>query len=404
MPQPVDNQNGLYRNPNLQIIFGVTLMAVMGVSIITPALPRIQAEFQIDMQAVGLLISAFTLPGVFLAAFIGVLADRLGRKKLLVPSLFLFALAGVGCGLSQSFGMLVAFTALQGVGAAGLGSLNMTLIGDVFAGRQRAEAMGLNAAVLSVGTAMYPAIGGLLALPSWRYPYFVSVAAIPVGLSVLFYLRNPEPQVCEALRQYFALAARHLRSWKLAGLFGAGVLTFILLYGGYLVYFSFLIANKFGGSTLVTGLILSSSSVTTAFVSSQLGRVTRWVPETTLVKLGLIFYAAGLVAIPLIPSLPLLVLAGVLFGIGHGINIPSLTTAIAGLAPFECRGAIMSVNSTILRLGQTLGPVLAGAVFAFSGSDLTATFWVFAVIALAGAAVGFGGGRALAGGGEKSPD
>ena len=87
-------KDSLYRDRNLQVIFGVTLMAVLGVTSITPAFPSIMRELGITGSQVGLLITSFTLPGVILAPFLGVLADRFGRKKILVPSLFLFAIAG----------------------------------------------------------------------------------------------------------------------------------------------------------------------------------------------------------------------------------------------------------------------------------------------------------------------
>ena len=71
----------LYRDPNLQIVFVITLIAVMGVSSISPAFPEIQAAFRISKPAVGLLIVVFTLPGVLLTPTLGVPTGRFGRKK-----------------------------------------------------------------------------------------------------------------------------------------------------------------------------------------------------------------------------------------------------------------------------------------------------------------------------------
>ena len=79
------------------------------------------------------------------------------------------------------------------MGAAALGTLNVTVIGDIYGGRERSAALGLNSSVLSVGTAGYPAIGGLLATFGWFYPFALPVVAIPIGVLVLFSLRNPEP-------------------------------------------------------------------------------------------------------------------------------------------------------------------------------------------------------------------
>ncbi|MGD2123664.1 MAG: MFS transporter, partial [Gemmatimonadota bacterium] len=146
----------LFLDPNLNIIFGVTLLAVLGVSSIAPVFPTVARELDVAPEAVGLLITVFTMPGIILTPIFGILADRFGRKKILVPALLLFSLAGSSCSLARDFELLLLLRFLQGVGAASLGSLNATLIGDLFSGRRRTEAMGYNASILSVGTAIYP--------------------------------------------------------------------------------------------------------------------------------------------------------------------------------------------------------------------------------------------------------
>lgn len=77
-------------NKNLSIIFLTTLMAVLGVASITPAFPSIIKHFNISPTQVTLLITVFTLPGIFLAPVVGILADRIGRKVILLPSLLVF--------------------------------------------------------------------------------------------------------------------------------------------------------------------------------------------------------------------------------------------------------------------------------------------------------------------------
>ncbi|MFC2020013.1 MFS transporter, partial [Chloroflexota bacterium] len=80
-------QERIYKDRNLQIICGVVLIGVMGVSSLSPALPAIREALNISRPQTGILIAAFTLPSVILVPFIGVLADRIGRKRLMVPSL-----------------------------------------------------------------------------------------------------------------------------------------------------------------------------------------------------------------------------------------------------------------------------------------------------------------------------
>lgn len=351
----------LYRDTNLQVVFTVTLMGVLGVSSITPAFPKIVQEFQISSKEVGLLITVFTLPGIFLAPLFGVLADRMGRRKILIPSLILFAGAGTACGLVHTFHLLLILRALQGMGTASLGSLNVTIIGDMYTGKERTAAMGYNASVLSVGTAVYPAIGGALATFGWFYPFFLPAAAFPVGLAVLYILDNPEPTQHQVISTYMKTVARALKNIQIIVLFCASMVTFIMVYGAYLMYVPFLVEDL-GSSSLVTGAIMAVMSVATAIASSQLGKLVKIVTEKTLIKAAFVLYFTALIMIPLATHVLWLLIPSLVFGVAQGINVPSIQTVLARLAPLEERGAFMSLNGMALRMGQTLGPFLMGIV------------------------------------------
>ena len=387
-------EGSLLRNRNLQIIFAVTLLVVMGVSPIAPAFPAIVRDLGISKLEVAWLITAFTLPGMLLAPFMGILADRYGRKRILVPSIFLFGIAGTCCALTRDFNLLLGLRVLQGIGAAAMGTLNATVIGDLFSGRRLAAAMGLNSSVLNIGTASYPVIGGALATLAWFYPFYLSLAAIPVGLVVMKWLRNPEPRSAESLREYLAGAWKHFRNMRLAALFAAGVLTFILLYGAYLTYFAILLDESFNASEFTIGLVMSLSALTTAAVSSQLGRLVSRFRETTLIKAGFVIYGLSLLLIPLMPGLWFMLIPMVLFGVAQGINFPSVMALVAGMAPMEYRAAFMSINNTMLRLGQTVGPPLVGLFYVYGGPS--AAFYICAGLAFAAPLVAVLAGRRFA--------
>lgn len=374
------SEGRLHRDRNLLIIFGVTLLAVMAVSSIAPALPAIVRDLGISKLQVGLLITAFTLPGVVLSPFLGVLADRFGRKRILVPSIFLFGVAGAACALTRDFNVLLVLRVFQGMGGAALGALNVTIIGDLYSGSRRTAAMGLNASVLSIGTASYPLIGGALASLGWYYPFYLPLVAIPMGLIVLTALRNPEPRNIEGFKDYLRGTWGYLKNLKVAALFAAGVLTFIILYGAILTYFALLLDESFHASAFTIGLVMSVMALTTAIVSSQLGRMVRWFSEATLIKAAFAIYALALALIPLMPSLWFLLIPVIIFGIAMGMNMPSIQTLVAGLAPMEYRAAFMSINATMLRLGQTVGPPLVGLFYVYGGSD--AAFYTVAGMAL----------------------
>ena len=357
----------LWRDRNLHIVFGVTLMSVLGVASVAPVLPRLAAVFGVSPRSAGLLITSFTFPGVLLAPVAGVLADRFGRRRIMVPALWLFALAGIACAAADSFAQLLVLRALQGVGAASLGSLNMVLLGDLYEGRRRAEAMGLNMSVLSVGTALYPALGGLLAELGWRWPFLLAAAAAPVALAVQFRLRNPEPRTGQTLRAYITGVSRRLWRPQVGAAFTVSLITFVLLYGAILTFFPLLLDRRFGFSPAVIGLYLTGASVMTGLCSALAGWLSRIVPERRLIMASFGMITASLALIAVLPSPWSLALPAALFGSAMGFGLPSLMTILAGLAPTEHRGAFLSFNGMVLRLGQTLGPVLGGLVYGAHG-------------------------------------
>lgn len=376
----MSREKNLHLNSNLLIIFSVTLMAVLGVSSITPVFPQMIRELNIDTRQIGLLITYFTLPGAILAPFTGIMADRLGRKKILAPSLFVFAIAGTVCAFTRDFNILLILRVFQGLGAASLSSVNFTIIGDLYTGTQRVKAMGLNASVLSVGTALYPLIGGSMGLLGWYYPFALPIVAVPIGILVLTLLKNPEPRSSESIKEYLVNTWKCLRNINVLAFFGVGLLTFIILYGAILTYFTILLGDEFGASPFLIGLIISAMSFTTALTSSQLERINKWLSLSTIVKVAFSIYALALVLIPFMPSLWLLLVPVVIFGIAHGANFPSVQTAITGLAPLEYRAAFMSLSTTTLRLGQAIGPPVMALVYIHL--ELDATFYVAAALAL----------------------
>lgn len=374
-------QKKIYRDTNLQIIFCVTLTAVMGIAIITPAFPSIVQELSISPQDVGLLISVFTFPMAISTLVFGVLADRFGRKKIIVPSLMLFGIAGVACTFARDFNLLLILRFFQGIGAAPLFSLSFTIIGDLYSEKERTAAMGYNVSVINVGHASYPAIGGALAMVGWYYPFLLSFIAIPVGLLVLFSLKNPEPKKEQRLKEYLSSAWQSIKNRQAVGLFIVGAITFMIFSGAYLTYFPLLIEHSFGASPFVIGLVISSGFLTAAFTSSQLGKLTKVYSERNLIKAAFIPYALALVIIPFVSNLWLLLIPAIIFGIGHGIIDPGRITLVLGLAPMRHRAAFISVDETFLLLGVTSGPLLMGAIFVLWG--ISGVFYAGAVFSIA---------------------
>jgi MFS family permease len=370
MPSPEPHRDRpLLLDPNLNLIFGVTLLAILGVSSVAPVFPTVAQELDVAPQAVGLLITVFTLPGIVLTPVFGILADRYGRKQVLVPALLLFSLAGSSCSLARDFDILLFLRFFQGVGAASLGSLNATLIGDLFKGTKRTTAMGYNAAVLSVGTAVYPSLGGALAALGWYVPFALPVLGLGVAAAVLFRLEAVEVEGEEGLRAYLGQALAGMRNRKVIGLYLVSVMTFIVLYGAYTTFIPLHLADRFGSTALAIGLIMSVGSLSTAAVASLLRFISRTVTSEWLITAAFALYALAFLAIPHLPGHWLVALPVALFGVAQGLNYPVVMSLLAGLAPTEHRAVFMSANGMVLRIGQTLGPILMAAVFSWRGMD-----------------------------------
>jgi MFS family permease len=337
-------------------------------------------ELGVSPGQVVLLITFFTLPGVLLTPVAGVLSDRFGRKTILVPSLLLFGIAGGACALVRDFELLLSLRALQGVGAAALGATNVTLIGDLFSGGKRTEALGYNSSVLSIGTASYPAVGGALATFAWYYPFALPVFAVPIAFLVMFSLHNPEPENDQGLKEYFGSVWEHVKDRRVSGLFVGSLVTFVILFGPLITYLPILMNEFFRASPFVIGVVVASSSLTTALTSTQIGRLSSRFSETALIRLSFLLFAVALCAVPLAPNVWALLLPTVIFGVAQSLNLPNSFSLLTAAAPKENRGAFLALNSTILRLGQTVGPLLMSA--AAAGLSLGGAYFAAAALAV----------------------
>jgi MFS transporter, ACDE family, multidrug resistance protein len=357
----------LMRDPNLYLIFGTTLFAVMGVASIAPAFPLMMEYFGLDKPHVGLLVSVFTVPGIVLAPFMGVLADRIGRKAILVPSLFLFGFAGFTCMFTHKFETLLLFRLLQGIGASSLGMLNVTIIGDLYEGNRRATAMGYNASALSLGTASYPAIGGSLAILGWNFPFVLPLLAIPFGIVLVYSLNNPEPKEKHKLRQYGKNVWRVINQRSVWGLLIMNILVFFLIYGAYITYLPSLLKDRLMANPFHIGITMSVMSLTTAATSSQIGRISKKYSSRNILLTGVSFYIIAMILLAKAISWMTIIPPLLIFGLGQGLFLPTAQTMLVGFAPLKERAAFMSLNSMVLRIGQTTGPLIMGVGFAFGG-------------------------------------
>ena len=168
---------------------------------------------------------------------------------------------------------------------------------------------------------------------------------------------------------------------RILGIFLASTSTFIILYGSFHTYLPILMAVRFRVSSLVIGLMASSMSLSNALLASQAGRLGRMYGERNVLRTSFILFALALILIPLMPRMALLLLPTLVYGCAQGMNIPATQALLSDLAPEENRAIFMSLNGMVLRLGQTIGPLLMGWVFLAFGPE--APFYAGAILGLA---------------------
>ena len=355
---------------NRQMLFMVcslTLLITTGISSILPLLPLLTENFGVPLEESWKIISAFTLPGLVCIPFVGIWADRCGRKEVLVPALCLFALGGMCCIFAQSFPQLLVFRALQGTGGAPLGLLYTTIIADTWQGEQRLKAMSYSAVTLGLGTAAGPALGGALAMVDWRLPFLLPLLALPVATLAL---RLPlvRPKKHTALRTYINETLNCACQQQTLVLLNLTLLTFIMLSGPIITCFPMLASARFHASTLEAGLIIAISSLASGLTASILPRLHHYLSSRALFLTSCALYALALCAIPLISSLWWLSAPIMIFGLAQGLNIPVVSTLLTTQVPEGQRAAIMAANAILLRLGQNIGPAFFGTLAGLIGT------------------------------------
>jgi ACDE family multidrug resistance protein len=369
--------------PPFGLVLTVTLTGIMGHVLIIPALPDVAADLGVAKDRVGLLLSATTGPGIVLAPVIGVLADRFGRRRVLVPCLALFGVSGGLAAFAPTFEALVGLRALQGIGSAGLINLAVVIIGDHWEGVERARRIGRNAATLTASLVVLPPVGGLIAeVGGWRATFVPYWIALATAAAVMRWL-PPSPPGAGTLRGQLAVAGPALRSWSVLGpmiLGGAVFLLIFLLLTVVPVYLD----EQFGLSAGGRGVVLALPAATSTLGALSIGRLTARTGTRTVVATGLALVAIGFAVVAAVPALGAVAAGLLVYGGGEGLLVATLQDAVAGQAPPESRGAVVATWVGFARAGQTAGPVLAGAGLAAGAR------WTFAAASVAAAGLAAG--------------
>ncbi|MEM9035943.1 MAG: MFS transporter [Actinomycetota bacterium] len=358
--------------PPLWFIFSITVTGVMANSMITPNIPDVLADLDQPDSRAGLLVAVSPLPGVVMAPVIGVLADRLGRRRVLLPCLVLFGVFAIVAALAPTFETLLAARFFQGVGGAGLINLAVVLIGDHWDGADRTRLIGRNSAVLTVGLATLPLLAGTIAeVSSWRWSLAVAAVSLLVAAIGLRCLPDVRPTTRRSLGDQVRGASAVLRTPALLAVLVTGFLLFVVIFGLFLTTLPVHLEEEFGLGPAARGLIVSVPAIGATLVSFNAGRIR----QRASIRLVLVC-SAGLVSVAalgigLASTLIVVIVAAIAYGAGEGAAIPTLQDVTASAPPPEQRAAVVAVWVSSVRLGQAVGPVTAAWAFAATSTSTT---------------------------------
>jgi ACDE family multidrug resistance protein len=348
----------------LPLIFAVTLTGILGNSLIAPALPDIVDDFGVGDAGAGILIAATSLPGIFLAPVIGLLADRYGRRRVLVPCLSTFGVFGLLAAVAPTFELLIAARIGLGIGGAGLINLAIVLIGDHWHGADRTRLIGRNSVVLTIGLAVLPPIGGLLTDAfSWRaamLPYGLALVTAVVAWRVL---DGSTPENPPTIRSQLGGLGRAARQPQLLVVYAGGMIAFLLIFGIFLAALPVHLEDEFGYGASIRGLFLALPAVPSMIVAFNIASIRERIAPKPLLAMSAMVLAGGFAMIGSSTVAALVVLGCVFHGFGEGALIPTLQDLSVSLAPEAQRGAVVALFVSAARFGQTLGPLGAAALF-----------------------------------------
>jgi len=197
--------DSLYQHQKWWTMLGVglgVLMFALDTSIVNIALPTLVQIFKTDFTTIQWVVLSYLVIITALVLSVARFGDMLGKKNLYLSGLMVFTISSLLCGMSLEVYWLIGFRTVQGVGAVTISALGAAIVTEAFPSSERGRALGIIGAILSLGIALGPTIGGLLmGVFGWRAIFFVNV---PIGIFASFVVhRNVAPSPRSLKRQRF---------------------------------------------------------------------------------------------------------------------------------------------------------------------------------------------------------
>jgi MFS family permease len=358
-------------------------LAVLGAVLLAPVLPRIQDAFAGTPGVEALAPIVLTAPALVIgltAMIAGRIVDRVGRKRLLVSSLVVYAFVGTAPLWLPSLELIVASRVLLGLTEAAIMTCCTTLLADYFHGSLREKYFGLQVVFTTVAATIFFGVGGALGAANWRTPFWLYVVSLPLAVAAAKLIWQPAPRAQAAAR---AEKLPGLPWRQLAAPLGVSLLGGLVFYV-LIVQLSFTLDSIGVESTAVIGAASAIASLGTAVGGILFGRLARRGPGV-LVPLAFAVSGVGIVGLGLSSTVPAVIAFAVVTGFGNGLILPSLLTWALGALGFEQRGRATGAWTSVFFVGQFVCPLVVLALTGALGS-LGSALVVLGVVSLVAAA------------------
>lgn len=338
-------------------------MPVLGAVLLAPILPTLNQAFA-DTPGVALLVPlTLTLPALFVALFsplAGYVADRVGRKQLLIVAMLAYAAFGTAPLWLESLESIALSRVGVGIAEAAIMTCCTTLITDYYAGEQRNKYLGLQTMVSALAATAFFALGGALGSISWRTPFWLYAVSAVIVIPMVFQLWEPAKSPRTA-------TAKTPVPWRQIGAPAAVTLFGGIVFYALIVHLPYVITALGVGDAALIGLAAAIASLATAAGAISF-RFLAKLGTRNLLALAFGLAAVGLTMVSLAGTLPLAIAGAVVASAGTGVLLPTLLTwAVNGLE-FQQRGRGTGIWTGSLFIGQFLTPIVIGAAAAAGGS------------------------------------
>lgn len=383
------------RDLNFQLVLLAAVLVPLGNGLMSPILDSLIGPFGASPASIGLVISVFLVPSIVIMPVVGILADWIGRKPIIVGSLVLFGLSGSAIALTTDFRVVLGLRLLQGIGWGSLTPLIITALGDFYTGSREATAQGLRLSGSSVAASGFSLLAGAVVVLAWQYPFLLYLLSLPIALIVFLWLDEPtdsnDDEATASIWGYRDDLAALLRHRHVLTIVVARTLM-IAVWIGFTTYNSIIVIRILGGTPVLAGLLYAVATLAMALGASQVGRATEFFGSRyTVLILANAVLGLGFATVALSPVLLVAGVGVVALGAAHGMAVSVYRSLITGFASESTRAGLVSLGEAGARVVATTAPLVMGGIIAVMTASVGFTGAVQLASLAVSAAAGGGG-------------